>query len=77
MDHPCYRHPDRVGSYYCQKDNFHMCDECACCHSPNIYCRFRTACVIHLLTKEGELAPCRGVRDGLDGEADSADHSKG
>ena len=32
-----------------------MCRACARCHSPRIYCQFRTACVIDLLTKEGEL----------------------
>ncbi len=35
-----------------------MCRECACCHSPRIYCKFRTACAIDLLTKEGTLEPC-------------------
>jgi hypothetical protein len=60
MANPCYRHPDREGSYYCQKDGTYMCEECACCHSPGIYCKFRTACVIHMLTKDGELADCEG-----------------
>jgi len=54
----CYRHPDREASYYCQKDGNYMCEECACCHSPNIYCQYRTACVINMLTKDGELSPC-------------------
>lgn len=54
----CYRHPDLEASYYCQKDGNYMCDECACCHSPNVYCQYRTACVINLLTKNGELSRC-------------------
>jgi hypothetical protein len=54
----CYRHPDKEAPYYCQKDNVHMCEECACCHSPRIYCQYRTACVINLLTKDGDLSPC-------------------
>jgi hypothetical protein len=54
----CYRHPGRPGIYYCQKDGNRMCEECACCHSPRIYCQFRSACVISMLTKQGELTPC-------------------
>lgn len=58
MSMSCHRHPDREGSYYCEKDCAYMCEECACCHSPRIYCQFRTACVINLLTKDGDLSPC-------------------
>ncbi len=54
----CYRHPDRDGVFFCQKDGVRMCDECACCHSPRIYCQFRTACIINMLTKDGELGSC-------------------
>jgi len=54
----CYRHPDRDGSFYCQKDANYMCEECACCRSPRVYCQFRTACLINLLTREGELSAC-------------------
>ncbi len=54
----CYRHPDRPGIYFCQKDGNRMCEECACCHSPNIYCQHRSACVINMLTKQGELTSC-------------------
>lgn len=54
----CYRHPDRPGIYYCQKDGNRMCEECACCHSPRIYCQYRQACIINMLTKQGEISPC-------------------
>jgi hypothetical protein len=54
----CYRHADREGVYYCQKDGNYMCEECACCHSPRIYCQYRTACVIQALTDIGELEDC-------------------
>jgi hypothetical protein len=60
MGSPCYRHPKREGSFYCQKDGNYMCRDCACCHTPRVYCQFRTACVIHLLTKEGQLQECSG-----------------
>ena len=58
MSRPCYRHSDRSGEFYCQKDGNYMCQECACCHSPRVYCQFRTQCVIDLLTKQGELRKC-------------------
>ncbi len=58
MSNKCYRHPDREAGYYCQKDGNYMCEECACCHSPRVYCQHRTACVIDILTKEGELSRC-------------------
>ena len=35
-----------------------MCEECACCHSPKIYCQYRSACVINMLTRQGEITPC-------------------
>ena len=57
MSDPCYRHSERDATYYCEKDGIHMCEECACCHSPRTYCQFRSACVIDLLIKEGELRP--------------------
>lgn len=55
MPSACSRHPDRDAAYYCQKDDRYLCRECARCYNPRIYCTFRTACVIDLLTKEGEL----------------------
>jgi len=58
MSVSCYRHSDREGAFYCQKDGNYMCKECACCHSPRIYCQYRTACVIDVLTRAGELAAC-------------------
>ncbi|MBM4326805.1 MAG: hypothetical protein FJ118_06535 [Deltaproteobacteria bacterium] len=55
----CHRHPDREGTFFCQKDAHYMCAQCACCHSPRVYCQFRTACVIDHLAKAGDLRPCR------------------
>ena len=68
----CYRHPERDGTYFCQKDGNYMCKDCACCHSMKVYCQYRTACVINLLTKEGELLKCR--ENTLSGE--SLSHSE-
>jgi hypothetical protein len=58
MSRVCYRHPEKEATFYCQKDGHYMCRDCACCHSPRVYCQFRTACVIDLLTKQGELSGC-------------------
>jgi len=58
----CYRHNDRAGLFFCQKDGRYMCEQCACCLSPRIYCQYRTACVINELIKEGTLSPCRPDR---------------
>lgn len=74
MTNPCYRHPDREGTFFCQKDGTYMCEECACCHSSRIYCKFRTACVIHMLTKEGEIAGCEerehSIQAGIEGNVE-------
>jgi hypothetical protein len=58
MSTTCYRHPNREARFYCEKDGNYMCRSCACCRSPRIYCQFRSACLIHVLTKAGELPKC-------------------
>ena len=63
MENSCINHPDRKGTFFCQKSVDYFCHECACCHSPRVYCQFRTACVINMLTKEGSLGPCGRHRD--------------
>ena len=47
----CANHPDRKANYVCFKHNISMCEECLSCRDPQIYCKFRTACPIHFLTK--------------------------
>jgi hypothetical protein len=74
MSVPCYRHPDRPAGHFCQKDGNYMCGECACCHSPGTYCQYRTACVIHVLTKEGMLSPC-GEKEPADRLEQNSDFS--
>jgi hypothetical protein len=61
MEH-CLNHPDRETRYACLKHNIYMCEECLNCRDPQIYCKFRTACPIHFLTKrkgnlEGDNPP--------------------
>ena len=50
----CINHPDRETSYHCQKHNLDMCEECMRCRDPELYCKHRTACVIHFLTQKVE-----------------------
>ena len=47
----CINHPDRETSYICEKYNIYMCEQCMHCRDPEIYCKFRTACPIHFITK--------------------------
>jgi len=49
----CITHPDKETSYHCQKHNISMCEECLRCRDPELYCKYRTACVIHFLSKKG------------------------
>jgi hypothetical protein len=70
MNHPCHRHPDREGPFFCQKHSTFMCPQCACCPDARLYCRFRTACVVAELTRAGELNDCKDSRDVDHGSTD-------
>ena len=58
---PCVNHPDRETSYVCLKHDIYMCEECLECRDPEIYCKIRSYCPIHFLTKR---------KGNLDGEAE-------
>ena len=47
----CINHPDRETSFVCLKHNIYMCEECLQCRDPQLYCKFRSSCPIHFLTK--------------------------
>ena len=49
----CIHHPDRETSYQCLKHQLFFCDECLECRDPNLYCKFRSACPIHFISKKG------------------------
>ena len=56
----CVNHPDRETNVVCQRlPNRGYCDECldkgAPCFEPEVYCKFRTACVIWELARENGL----------------------
>ena len=42
----CVHHPDRETSYMCTKHGIYLCEECLECRDPDIYCKFRSACLI-------------------------------
>ena len=48
---PCVNHPDRETSYVCMKHEIYMCEDCMECRDPDIYCKFRSSCPIHFITK--------------------------
>ena len=53
---PCINHPDKETSYVCMKHEIYMCENCLKCRDPEIYCKFRSACPIHFLTRrKGDL----------------------
>ena len=58
----CANHPDRATGYVCLKHDVPLCEECLCCRDPELYCRHRTACVIHFLARERGTAAARAGR---------------
>lgn len=48
----CKYHPLVETSYCCAKYKQYLCTECLQCTDPKIYCKFRSACLIHFLDKE-------------------------
>jgi len=47
----CVNHPEKETSYACMKHNLYMCEDCLVCRDPEIYCKYRSSCPIHFLTK--------------------------
>jgi hypothetical protein len=51
----CKNHPSRETWHICLKHNYYLCSECLQCNDPEIYCTFRSSCVIFFLTlKKGD-----------------------
>ncbi len=49
----CTNHPEKETGLLCMKHNVYMCDECATCRDPEIFCKFRTSCPIWFIEKRG------------------------
>ncbi len=41
-----------VPTYRCEKYGIEMCDACLRCKDPELYCKFRSACMVQFLEKE-------------------------
>ena len=55
MKSTCRYHPEREGKYYCQLENYYMCEECVRCGDQQLRCKFRDSCTIRFLIMEGIL----------------------
>jgi len=49
----CKNHPDVESRYCCMKHQFFLCEDCVKCVDSEIYCRFRTSCIVHFMDKKG------------------------
>ena len=39
-------------TYRCEKHRIGMCDTCLRCKDPELYCKFRSSCMIYFMEKE-------------------------
>ena len=49
----CINHPEIETHYLCMKHNIYLCQGCLECRDPDIYCKFRSSCPIHFISKKG------------------------
>ncbi|MDY0374332.1 MAG: ASKHA domain-containing protein [Desulfobacterium sp.] len=49
----CINHPDTETPYKCMKHNIFLCEHCLECPDPELYCKYRTSCPIHFMSKKG------------------------
>ncbi|GAB6143194.1 hypothetical protein [Desulfocicer niacini] len=49
----CKFHPERETAYKCMKHDYYLCEECLECKDPDLYCKFRSSCAIHFLSRKG------------------------
>lgn len=49
----CRNHPDRETGFICLKHHYYLCESCLQCHDPEIYCKFRSSCIIHFIAQKG------------------------
>ena len=51
----CKNHPQIESAYFCFKYKYYLCHACVRCADPQIYCKYRTSCVINFLEKEKKI----------------------
>jgi len=49
----CINHPETETDYLCLKHNVYLCEKCLECRDPGLYCKFRSSCPIHFISKKG------------------------
>ena len=53
----CVNHPDKPAAMVCMKYQIHVCEQCASCRDPKLYCKHRSACLTWFNTKLKESTP--------------------
>ena len=59
MSDCCHNAGTGKPTYRCEKHRIEMCDACLRCKDPDLYCKFRSACMIHFMEKERNCDPVR------------------
>lgn len=49
----CINHPDVETNYHCMKYDTYLCEKCLECRDPDLYCKFRSSCPIHFMSRKG------------------------
>ena len=58
----CKSHPNTETAFICLKHKYYLCRDCLQCSDPQIYCKFRSSCVIFFLTeKDGDVIDREGA----------------
>lgn len=53
----CINHPEIETRYLCMKHNIYLCEDCLICRDPDLFCKFRSSCPIHFISKKGFSDP--------------------
>lgn len=48
----CIHHPDRATRFHCGKHDIYLCEACLDCRDPELFCKYRTACLIWFMTRK-------------------------
>ena len=48
----CRNHPDRETPYKCFKHDYYLCESCLRCSDPEMFCSFRSSCIIFFITEK-------------------------
>jgi len=51
----CSCNPQIESRHICMKHNIYLCQGCLTCRDPQLYCKYRSACIIWFMTKHGDV----------------------